>query len=318
MFLEHYKHWSKISGEVWRDIPGYEGWYQASNLGRIKRTVDKRDGKRIVHEKILKPWKTKRKGKIRNLQISLSKEGKKQVFSVHHLILLTFIGPCPIGYEGCHNNSIPTDNRVVNLRWDNHINNCKDKRLAPVKNLFRVLNKPVEHTISNLDAVEYRSLANMEFPLHRVGNDGSYWAFRNNEWRQLKLWKQRDGYLLATLSHAGVSKRTYIHRLVLEAFIGPCPDGYEGCHKNGNKADNRLPNLRWDSRRGNYADNYQNGTVPCGIMNVHAKVNDLAVKDMRTMYYSREKTTGELAKIYGLDRTVVWSIVTRRTWKHVF
>ena len=51
-----------------------------------------------------------------------------------------------------------------------------------------------------------------------------------------------------------------IHRLVLEAFEGPCPEGMEGCHHDGNPTNNRIENLRWDTRRSNVADALRHGT----------------------------------------------------------
>lgn len=50
-----------------------------------------------------------------------------------------------------------------------------------------------------------------------------------------------------------------VHRLILQAFIGPCPEGMEACHENDNPTDNRLANLRWDTRHGNYDDRVRNG-----------------------------------------------------------
>ena len=46
---------------------------------------------------------------------------------VHRLVLLCFVGPCPHGMQGCHNNGIVNDNRVENLRWDTAKNNASDK-----------------------------------------------------------------------------------------------------------------------------------------------------------------------------------------------
>ena len=56
------------------------------------------------------------------------------------------------------------------------------------------------------------------------------------------------------------AKTCRVHRLVLEAFIGPCPDGMEACHANDIKSDNRLINLRWDTRAANQKDSVRNGT----------------------------------------------------------
>ena len=47
--------------------------------------------------------------------------------AVHHLVLLTFVGPCPAGYEACHADDVRTNNRLSNLRWDTHQANIDDK-----------------------------------------------------------------------------------------------------------------------------------------------------------------------------------------------
>lgn len=70
--------------------------------------------------KFLKPQKLNHG----HLVVSLGR-GKK--YLVHRLVLETFIGPCPKGMETCHNNDVPNDNRLENLRWDTHSNNHKDK-----------------------------------------------------------------------------------------------------------------------------------------------------------------------------------------------
>lgn len=51
-----------------------------------------------------------------------------------------------------------------------------------------------------------------------------------------------------------------IHHLVLEAFVGPRPDGMEGCHWDDDPANNSLDNLRWDTRSANVLDSVRNGT----------------------------------------------------------
>lgn len=63
------------------------------------------------------------------------------------------------------------------------------------------------------------------------------------------------GYVTCALS----SKRTRVHRIVAEAWIGPCPDGYECCHGPNGKADNSVSNLRWGSRTDNRNDHYAEG-----------------------------------------------------------
>ena len=83
-------------------------------------------------------------------------------------------------------------------------------------------------------------------PLHRVGG------------HLLKPSADKDGYLQVGLTKDGKSKVRRVHRLVLEAFVGPCPEGMEACHANDIPDDNRIENLRWDYPKMNAADRRRN------------------------------------------------------------
>jgi DNA-binding XRE family transcriptional regulator len=104
---------------MWKAILDYENLYQISDTTIIKRIK----GKRCREDRIIKPWKN---GKY--LYIRLCKDGKGKIFPVHRLMFETFIGPCPLGMEICHNNNDSTNNLIWNLRSDTHSNNCLDKR----------------------------------------------------------------------------------------------------------------------------------------------------------------------------------------------
>ncbi len=67
-------------------------------------------------------------------------------------------------------------------------------------------------------------------------------------WRSLKP-ILRDGYPTVNLSRSGTKAARRIHRLVLEAFVGPCPEGMVACHNDGSRTNNDLANLRFDSNR---------------------------------------------------------------------
>lgn len=69
-----------------------------------------------------------------------------------------------------------------------------------------------------------------------------------------------SGHIQAKLTQDGKGRLALVHRLVLEAFTGQCPVGMEGCHNNGDPADNRLSNLRWDTKSGNQQDAVAHGT----------------------------------------------------------
>lgn len=63
-----------------------------------------------------------------------------------------------------------------------------------------------------------------------------------------------NGYVYVNLKDKPRKQRRYVHQLVLEAFVGPRPEGMEACHDNGDRADNRLENLRWDTVSENRLD----------------------------------------------------------------
>lgn len=110
--------------EVWRPIPGYEGCYEASDLGRIRslpRTVRFGNYQRRIKGRTRKPVNL---GPY--LAVNLSVDGKAKMRTVHQLVLEAFIGPRPHGQEACHNNGDPHDNRLENLRWDTKSANSYD------------------------------------------------------------------------------------------------------------------------------------------------------------------------------------------------
>lgn len=89
-----------------------------------------------------------------------------------------------------------------------------------------------------------------------VSDDGQVYSIRSD--RVLVQSPGKGGYPVVTLSRDGKPKTMRVHRIVLEAFVGPCPPGQQACHANDNASDNRLENLRWDTSRANCADRQRN------------------------------------------------------------
>ena len=100
--------------EVWKDIEGYEGKYQVSNLGRVKslaRVTYYRHMKRVEKENIMCPQKGRGKYKL----ITLSKNGTQHMFQVHRIVYETFNGPIPEGMQVNHIDENPSNNMLDNL-----------------------------------------------------------------------------------------------------------------------------------------------------------------------------------------------------------
>ena len=93
---------------------------------------------------------------------------------------------------------------------------------------------------------------------YRVSDAGDVYSVRAG--RNLKPGKDSNGRLFVALgTRDGKPVIRYVHRLVLEAFVGPCPPGYMACHFDDNPANNALSNLRWDTQSANSHDAVRNG-----------------------------------------------------------
>ena len=109
--------------EKWKEIPGYEGEYAASTLGRILslERIVVRSNLRLcsVKQKILKLNGRLRKGTY--LTAQLNGESKR----VHRLVWITFVGQIPDGYEINHKDGVKSNNNLTNLELATHKENME-------------------------------------------------------------------------------------------------------------------------------------------------------------------------------------------------
>ncbi len=111
------------------------------------------------------------------------------------------------------------------------------------------------YRVSDLGRV--KSLERLVFSFSRQGSPYRL-RVRSKDIRQRKAGM---GYLVVDLHKDGVCTTRYVHRLVLEAFVGPCPDGLECRHfPDGDKCNNDLANLSWGSHAQNESDKLVHGT----------------------------------------------------------
>lgn len=126
---------------------------------------------------------------------------------------------------------------------------------------------------------------------------------------------QPNGYLGLMLSNGDRSEKRLVHRIVLEAFVGPRPHGFWAAHNNGIKTDNRLCNLRWDTASNNQADKRKHGTALIGEKARDAKLTEADVRMIRSL----PKTTNmqRIAEQLGVTRQTVWHVWYKHSWHHV-
>jgi hypothetical protein len=112
--------------------------------------------------------------------------------------------------------------------------------------------------------------------------------------------------------HIGPTCR-YIHSLVLEAFVGPRPDGFEACHNNGDRTDNRAENLRWDTPSANQNDRAKHGTSNRG-----ERCGTSILKSYQVIAIMRStERTSVLARQYGVAPQTISGIRCGWKWQHL-
>ena len=114
--------------ENWKAVPGFPG-YDVSDHGRV-RSYFAQGGNGIewhiskTPQRILQPSNKNSKG-YSGVNFNSTSNHK----TIHRIVMLAFIGPCPEGLEVCHNDDDPTNNHLGNLRYDTHQANLRDASL---------------------------------------------------------------------------------------------------------------------------------------------------------------------------------------------
>lgn len=126
-----------------------------------------------------------------------------------------------------------------------------------------------------------------------------------------------NGYLWVRLFRGGrgVSKR--IHKLVADAFLGPCPPGCEVLHGPNGILDNSVTNLSYGTPVENAADQLRDGTRILGVKMHSAKLTEADVIEIRRRHANGEAGYRALGREYGVDQGQIRLIVKRKNWKHV-
>ena len=107
--------------EEWRDIPGWEGLYQASSEGQIRSLPRLTNRGRTIRGRVLSPGR----GKGLYYNVALCRDGKPRSFKLHILVALAFHGERPGGMDVMHLDNNPENNAADNLRYGTKSENCR-------------------------------------------------------------------------------------------------------------------------------------------------------------------------------------------------
>lgn len=162
-----------------------------------------------------------------------------------------------------------------------------------------------------------------------IGYEGKYQVSNYGQVKSLASidvnGKLRRGKLMAPQDTArypkvvfkrGKPTMKYIHRLVLEAFSGPCPPNCEARHLDGNRLNNSLINLEWGTRKDNQADRIKHGTDMRGENHPNTTLKTGQVVQVRSLS-GLGWTYKELAEEFGVSIPAIGRIVRRESWSHI-
>jgi hypothetical protein len=178
-----------------------------------------------------------------------------------------------------------------------------------------------------------------DYPDYYVDIEGNVYStkpYRNNAKpetvpRLMKKQISENGYYYISLTNHKNKIKRKVHQLVLETFVGSCPEGMEACHNNGDRLDNKLKNLRWDTHKNNMKDAIKQGKTKAskeyrqkrsiqysGEGNPYAKLNNQQVRIIRSFNKLNQRPTyQEIGKIFGVTKSVISSIMLNKSYKGI-
>ena len=142
-------------------------------------------------------------------------------------------------------------------------------------------------------------------------------TYRSTSGGELKPWVQNRGYRYVTLrSPHGEKKSCAIHRLVLEAFVGPCPPGHQVAHGDGDPTNNAVTNLRWATAKENIADRSAHGRTATGERNGSSKLDRHCVNTIKRLN-GVGVSAYEVARLACVSPVTIERIWRGETWRYV-
>mgnify|MGYP000170947523 CR=1 FL=1 len=126
----------------------------------------------------------------------------------------------------------------------------------------------------------------------------------------LSACKNRKGYFKVSLFRNNRETTSEVHRLVAEAFHGPCPPNHETRHLDGVRDNNCASNLRYGTAKQNQHDRRAHGTSMQGESHQGSKLTDDQLTQVRDTYLRGEHTMRQVGELFGVGATTVFRVVS--------
>lgn len=118
------------------------------------------------------------------------------------------------------------------------------------------------------------------------------------------------------LSKGGRSTTKRVHVLIARAFLGERPKNLDVCHCDGNKSNNHLENLRYDTRSNNIYDCIRHKKWQLGETHKRSQLTNSDVLNIRVLS-AEGAGNRELARKYNVVHSTINNILSGKTWKHL-
>ena len=156
--------------------------------------------------------------------------------------------------------------------------------------------------------------------VYSVDADGNVYSTQRGGLKKLRAFKTNSGYLKLRLKKDGIGKGFYVHRLVVQAFVGN-PEGMDVNHIDGNKLNNSASNLEIVSRTDNMKHARSIGIWnPANNGSVDRRVvpHEVVIA-ARAEYVKGKRGNGifSMAKKFGVSKTVMECILANKSYKEV-
>jgi hypothetical protein len=126
----------------------------------------------------------------------------------------------------------------------------------------------------------------------------------------------RSPYETVHIKINGTNTTKYLHRMVLETFIGPCPKEHECCHKDGHSLNNKLSNLKWGTPKENSYHRFLHGVQPMGEDAGPAKFTNEDAVCVRVLNRNKVPSPA-ISKLTGISQSHVTGIIRGEYYKHI-
>lgn len=133
--------------------------------------------------------------------------------------------------------------------------------------------------------------------------------------RLLNGWPNNQGYIHVDLWQNKKKHRFKLHRLITKIFLGDCPLGKEVNHKDGNKANNRLENLEYVTRKENSYHAHKYGLIlhPYGAEVYHSTLNYEQAKEIQRLF-NNGFTQKKLTEIFSVSKGTIYNVLKNKHW----